>query len=541
MNPYALATSTLAVYILSPFAAIAALLALTRILTTINYWRSLRDFKDNGGKQVVHSPQLPYTIPFIGNAFQFMGNQPGVPYRLFPRSTGVCSVLMGGMKTHILYSPTVIQALFRSKSATRDVFEVEMFSHVLAMPMEQIEHAEATKQNELELNSKYLFNFERVNELTSHFITMLESALDEDAEHVVSLDKIGLYEWLRKRMFTASCNTLFGEKLLEMYPDYCEDFFEFDSDLLSFFFRLPGIIMREANTRRAKIFDKLEKWGVEMWRQSGGSPIDPDGPSWEPIMGSRLNRARHLDYRARGLNIRSAAALDAGITFALMSNVIPVTGWMLFSVLDPNAAPDVLPRVLAEINRAKLPDGSLDVTALVSSPLLQSIFIETLRLNSDVLVTRNLTEDILLPLDEDGKRHVAFRKGDNVFAPSWLEHRDPDATWGSSKVAPDVFDADRFIVKDPKTGEESFSMARTAGRFFPFGGGKTICPGRNFAKQEAIGGLATVLLRFEFEVKYNVDAEKKPTKDFPAFKRAFPGTGALAPGGDMVVKISRRT
>lgn len=71
MSLLALATSSLAVYLASPFLALAAVLVLTRILTTINYWRSLRDFKDNGGKQVVKSPQLPYNIPFIGNAFQF--------------------------------------------------------------------------------------------------------------------------------------------------------------------------------------------------------------------------------------------------------------------------------------------------------------------------------------------------------------------------------------------------------------------------------------------------------------------------------------
>lgn len=66
MSLLALATSTLAVYILSPFVAVAAVVVLTRILTTINYWRSLQDFKANGGKQVVRPPQLPYNIPFIG-------------------------------------------------------------------------------------------------------------------------------------------------------------------------------------------------------------------------------------------------------------------------------------------------------------------------------------------------------------------------------------------------------------------------------------------------------------------------------------------
>lgn len=77
-------------------------------------------------------------------------------------------------------------------------------------------------------------------------------------------------------------------------------------------------------------------------------------------------------------------------------------------------------------------------------------------------------------------------------------------------------------------------------RFFPFGGGKTICPGRVFAKQEGLGALAMVLLRFDFEVKGFVGENKKPADTFPGLARAFAGSGALVPGGDMLVKVRRR-
>ena len=70
--------------------------------------------------------------------------------------------------------------------------------------------------------------------------------------------------------------------------------------------------------------------------------------------------------------------------------------------------------------------------------------------------------------------------------------------------------------------------------------GRTICPGRVFAKQEAIGALAMVLLRFEFEVLGFVDAEKKGTSEFPKPAKQFPGAGALNPGGDVRVRVRRR-
>jgi hypothetical protein len=49
-----------------------------------------------------------------------------------------------------------------------------------------------------------------------------------------------------------------------------------------------------------------------------------------------------------------------------------------------------------------------------------------------------------------------------------------------------------------------------------------------------------ILLRFDMEVKGFVDAEKKPTQNFPGYARAFAGSGALTPGGDIRVKVRRR-
>ncbi|KAI7124653.1 hypothetical protein KC343_g17159, partial [Hortaea werneckii] len=80
----------------------------------------------------------------------------------------------------------------------------------------------------------------------------------------------------------------------------------------------------------------------------------------------------------------------------------------------------------------------------------------------------------------------------------------------------------------------------TNGKFFPFGGGKTICPGRVFAKQEAVGALAMVLLKLDFEVVGFLDEKGNPTQEFPGFAKAFAGSGALAPGGDLRVRIRAR-
>ncbi|KAI6812063.1 hypothetical protein KC340_g14414 [Hortaea werneckii] len=550
-------------YIVALFAAIALLLTGIRTYTTWTYYRTLRQFTHQPpyatGKQTVTPPQIPYTLPFLGNSLDFLAPYPGQYWnKLFsfhPRSTGICTLLVGGRKTHILFSPPAIRDLFKARTASRDVFERDLFSKVFELPDQQIRNAEHGKHLEAEMNARFLIKRERVDELTAQFTAFLDQALgqQDSAESAAGGNVVNLYDWLRDSMFTASTRALMGDHLLQMYPGYREDFYKFDTRFLSFFFGLPRFLMGDAFEVRDRIFRNLERWSLEMHRLSGGEPVDPEGPAWEPFLGSRLNRARQLNYKDRHLNTRTGAALDLGMTFALASNAIPATGWMLMHILTPTASPNLLPRVLTELRNSLKADGqTLDVPTLMAQPLLQSIWTETLRLYADVLVTRNLSEDLILPLDKDGKRTVTLKKGDNVFAPSWLGHHDPVA-WGSpadndneKKTNPPSyadFNAERFLTVDPETGKETFSLGGgggTTGKFFPFGGGKTICPGRVFAKQEAVGALAMVLLKFEFEVVGFVDEKGNATQQFPGFAKAFAGSGALAPGGDLRVRMRAR-
>ncbi|WPH03374.1 cholesterol 7-alpha-monooxygenase [Acrodontium crateriforme] len=543
VNELAQQVPKLVAYTLAPVIFGAVLVTLLRAYTTLNYYWALRQFTDSphAGKKDISSPQIPYTLPFFGNTFSFLTSNPFAYWvELFSwhsRNTGILTLLVGGRKTHIVFAPAAVQALFKSKTPNRDIFEVDLFKKVFEFTSEQLQSAIAGKDFEHEMNATYLVKHEKVNELTAGFCKVLDEVLSEDAADLSKLGETQLYIWLRKHMFEASVTALMGENLLKQYPDFMTDFYQFDQDFMKFFFQLP--FMGKAIANRKRIFDKIEAWSLDMLAKSGGSPIDPDGPAWEPLYGSRLNRARQKDYKNRGLNSRSSAALDLGIVFALASNVIPTTGWMLMHIIDPAGDLTLLPRVLAEVKSSAKPDGTFDVPTLIAQPLLQSIWTEALRLYSDVLVTRNIRQDITLPLDADGKRTVTLHNGDNIFAPSWIGHNDPIA-WASENVSISQFHAERFLTIDPVTGNETFSLNGTTGKYFPFGGGKTICPGRVFAKQEALGALAMILFKFDFEILRFEDSDGKPTKSFPGFAKAFPGSGALSPGGDFRVKIKNR-
>ena len=388
-----------------------------------------------------------------------------------------------------------------------------------------------------ELPYDYMLRTDRVNELMETFTWKLEDEFVKDQRLTDGKElEIGLATWVRDQMFKASTYTVLGKRVLEVYPELIEDFWDFDRAMLPLFFGLPKLVIPEDFKIRDKVLSGMQRWQEVAWEECKGQPLDPDDDvSWEPIYGSRVIRARQRSYMYKGLTMQSKAASDLGMIFGLSSNAIPAAYWMLLHILDPNGDKTLLPRVLAELETARSDDDGINIPVLVSLPLIQSILQETLRLYTDVLVARDIKADLVLPIDE-GKRQVQFRKGDLVLLPSWLGQRDEDR-WNKH----DVFYAERFLKRDPETGEDMFTLAGTAGKFFPFGGGKTICPGRVFAKQQVLAVVAMVLLNYDIQPVKFLDGRGKETDKFPCLSRRLPGSGVIAMEGDMEVRMKRRS
>jgi len=143
-----------------------------------------------------------------------------------------------------------------------------------------------------------------------------------------------------------------------------------------------------------------------------------------------------------------------------------------------------------------------------------------------------------------------------IIASSWHEQRDRNV-WNEGPVKGvmhpiDEFWPERFITypDDPNSGprkpdpskkpkvsddeqkEPFFSTESVTGSFLPYGGGLKMCPGRFYAKQEAICGIALLLSQYEIELVGN---QKPPVANMEYFP-----FGVVPPKGKFPVRMRRR-
>ncbi|KEF56519.1 uncharacterized protein A1O9_06706 [Exophiala aquamarina CBS 119918] len=501
-------------------------------------------------------PMLPYALPWLGHAMEFLSEEPGSFWRMLRdklRATGtevdICTILLGGQKAHVISSAAAVQALFKDKSVSRELFNHQLARNSLGTSQADAERmwpsaaaiakgAEKDRKLSMEaLNHEYLLSQAAVSALTSKFTECFNASL-QAAELDSEWTTVDLLSWLKTKMFDASTTAVLGTKILEMNPDLVEQYWHYDAGFLPRFYGLPKWLKPEAYRGMEEMIARTEGWVKHVLDQCDQNP--PEEPEWEPMFGAKLVRARHRFYEREGVTLRGKAAFDLGLLFGLSANAIPITGWILIHLLSPLTPKDVLPRILREVKDARRHDGEIDVTRLLSQPLLNSVLHETLRHYVDSLVTRQLASDTIL----DG---YLLRKDDLIMAPSWLSQHDSVFWEEEQRASVNTWCAERFLRHNAMTGKDEFSSSWTSGKFFPFGGGGYICPGRVFAKQEILIALAMLLMQFEIKFVEYLGTDKTGTtvglgtqpSGFPRVKRQYAGNGTLLMDGDIRVQLRR--
>lgn len=347
--------------------------------------------------------------------------------------------------------------------------------------------------------------------LNERFTALLQDQLDSygiGQDEWVELPD--LYSFIQSIIGRALTGTVMGPRLLELNPTLLDDFYAYDNNLIKLMFGWPQWLAPDVYRVRDRLRAAMAKWHAEAAREA---PLDmhnprvgPDDPELDTYYGSKLMRAQRAAMMKMGLDREDAASLDISTLFALNSNVLRLSFWLvLHTICDAN----LRARLLAEVERCcsssrDASNGScrtIDAVALAQQPRLQSVFAEVCRYYVAVALPRVVQH---APLRLAGGYAVPAGGTVVVFS------RDPgfnDEAWAAAGRPQQrllaEFDPERFLVaaqEEEQKMEDCYSMEKLSGCWLPFGGGQRMCPGRHFAKSEILVAFATLFLRYELEL-----------------------------------------
>ncbi|PWI73996.1 hypothetical protein PCL_09272 [Purpureocillium lilacinum] len=425
-------------------------------------------------------PLLRPKLPFLGhiiNIVRFQGEFHSILRKANP-SMSLATLPMLSGKAYAIFDPNLIHVVLRSKSAT---FEPYIFSLVqTTFDLSDEAFTKVIEDEKLlpDLTDAFHLGFQvkPLRKMTRRFLATISSKLntigsDSQTTHVFNagreralqggLEVENLYLWCRDLMTVSTTKALYG-----------------NSDPFSKDLRLISAL--------------CEKRDV----------VDPTT--------SLLIAQRADTLRRHGFNGEEIAKMETIQAVIATTNAIPTFFWLLIFVLS---RPELLTQMRTEIEGAlnfepvaaqgDSPDNhrvaTLDVSRFEHQlPLMTSCYRETLRLINHSVSMRRVTSDISLTA-ADGKTYV-LKEGVDVQMPAGVTHGDT-TIWG-----PDAgeFRAERFLPEARVSGAQTPPRASRAERsrkaaFFPFGGGKHLCPGRNLAFEEIMGFMALILLRMDLE------------------------------------------
>ncbi|KUJ10783.1 cytochrome P450 [Mollisia scopiformis] len=222
------------------------------------------------------------------------------------------------------------------------------------------------------------------------------------------------------------------------------------------------------------------------------------------------------------------------LLFVATTNAVPTIFWFLLLLFSKPAVVTELQINLEEsgiVSFIGTKEGKrkmrIDHTKFYEKcPLLISAYNEAMRLTNIQSGTRVILEDFMLGAgageDQDQKRQgYLLKKGSLLTTPARITHLSQEV-WG-----------DDVAEFKPERWQNLTKMQKRA--FIPFGGGKHLCPGRDFAFAEIVGTMAVMLLGFDV-VGMDGEAIKLPEGNEMKFGVAGPDEE----GKTMKVKIRRR-
>ncbi|KAM7185505.1 Cytochrome P450 [Naviculisporaceae sp. PSN 640] len=506
-------------------------------------------------------PSIPERIPFLSNTYRFLKNKPEL-IQLARNTFGDAGIVKYNLLFRTVYlvcGPRNIQVLNRASPdlGSEGFFVMVMRNSWDIQPKDLVKFkndktgrlkapvagTEATPDSQRywramhELYHEYLSTSHYANALATKFYSFFDQRLSRAP--LSEWETVGIWDFLKVNMFEAAMTTLDGPKILDLNPDFSERYWEYDQYALIVSYGAPKFLNRKAYQAKDEFYVRTARYLEAAWKNFDWSGPDVES-DWEVNFGSRFTRELAKWARDNDFDKKSLAGLVGVLAFGLNSNTIPAAAWMLIHLVQD---PSLFKAVQEEAMEALITDGatgtrSINRAKLVTLPLLQSVYIEVLRLHVSFSIMREVNNSI----DMNGHR---IPKGSFLQGMTDLGHFE-DEVWSTEGHPASEFWASRHLVYKEittETGERKrvaeVSMEGKNGSFFPYGGGTGICPGRHFAKQEILLAVASIVTRFdvEFIEWVHMDGTKSSRAAMDDPKNT--GTGVTPPDRDMKVRWRR--
>ncbi|KAI4095287.1 MAG: hypothetical protein LQ339_007284 [Xanthoria mediterranea] len=475
-------------------------------------------------------PIIPQAIPFVGHLIEIVKHGFGYLEHLGAKHKHrIFTLQILGKDVHVVNSPDLIMAVQKTpRIYDFSVFATTMLPRLFDLDKEAMKLA-STNVDHPGGSWNFIVETSRIfhrclspgpslEKMERAALTAILGHLDELASKPdgVVLD---LFAWLRTMMTVSSTEALYGpQNPFTKRPELEQALWDWERDLTRLLLApAPALLARKGYRARSRLInamnDYLERRGHET--------------------GSDLTKARYQAGLTYGLSVPNIARFELGSIMGVLINSTPTLFWMLAHIYsDAQLLTDVRMELsLRRTNQTTAQDGknnkrTIDTTTFRQvSPLLLSIYQETLRFHTHNSSSRMVTQDTILA------KQYRLQAGSIIQLPGGAIHALP-SIWGADAHE---FQPRRFLASSTPHADK---MKLRPAAFRSFGGGVSLCPGRHFAATEICAAAAMLVSRFEMVA---VDARGERVEwRLPAMQVGRITSSIPLPKGDVRVRVSAR-
>ncbi|KAM0543984.1 hypothetical protein ACHAPJ_012009 [Fusarium lateritium] len=416
-------------------------------------------------------PLLHPRIPIIGHLIGIINDKFHPQIATLP--------ILGG-KLYVVFDPAIIQSIFRKKSLSFEPFASEFAQRELLISDETAHKLKTTSLvPDFFAAIHPAMTGDHLHRMNANALNYVSQELATIGDAETPLKSSNLWLWLRDLITLATSEAMYGpENPIRENKSLVDDLWTFESGLGLLLLNIfPSVTVPKAHFARARLQAALGTYyGAR---------------KYEHELAGQIVRARAGAFVKHGVPDEEVGHIELALLHVATANTIPTLYWFFVHVFN---RPELVQRLREEVLPVAQHDGNnkvtIDVTTLDQKcPLLVACYREAIRITNQAVGNRRVLEDTLVT-DAKGKSYL-LKKGENVQMSALVTHT-LDNVWGENVLD---FKPERFIETGTKENSESEKSRRAA--YVPFGGGRTLCPGRNFAFAENLGLVTCLVLGFE--------------------------------------------